>query len=113
MVSSVYNTIDCVSCYSDVALFIGSVLGKGSILGPGSLLTGKTVPDGEYWAGSPAVKVRDVNETDAQVAAQRRAAISQLAAEHDHEHLKTAEQRHHSAENYRPPNFGKGVQADH
>jgi carbonic anhydrase/acetyltransferase-like protein (isoleucine patch superfamily) len=42
------------------------VLGKKSILGPGSLLAGKIVPDGEYWAGNPAQKVRDVTESDSQ-----------------------------------------------
>ena len=46
-------------------LLDGSVMEPGSMLAAGALLTpNKRVPSGELWGGSPAKKLRDMNEKD-------------------------------------------------
>ena len=37
----------------------GVTIGEGSVIGAGSVVT-KSVPDGEIWAGNPAVFIRKV-----------------------------------------------------
>lgn len=41
------------------------IIERGGMLAAGALLTpGKVLPTGEVWAGSPAKKLRDINQSD-------------------------------------------------
>lgn len=90
----------------------GAVVHEGAIVGPSSLVT-KSVPAGEYWAGVPAVKLRDVTQADRDALAARRAAVLQLAAAHDAEHAKGTQQLHTEAVAQRSQHFGAGLEHKH
>jgi carbonic anhydrase/acetyltransferase-like protein (isoleucine patch superfamily) len=91
----------------------GSVINEGAIVGPGSLVTGKSVPAGEYWAGVPAVKLRDVTQADRDALVARRGGLLKLATEHDAEHSKSTQQLHIEQTAQRPNTFGVGIDHKH
>ena len=92
----------------------GAIVENGAIVGAGSLVsTNKTVPAGEYWAGSPAVKVRDVNPDDIAAQKSRREALLQLATSHDNELNKNGQQQYKDREQYRGKEFGIGYETHH
>ena len=59
---------------------------EGAMLAAGALLTpGKTIKSGELWAGSPAKKLRDINEDDLAFFEINRLRYAQLAAQYQKE----------------------------
>lgn len=56
---------------------------EGAMLAAGALLTpGKTIKSGELWAGSPAKKLRDINEKDLAFFETNRLRYTRLAAQY-------------------------------
>jgi carbonic anhydrase/acetyltransferase-like protein (isoleucine patch superfamily) len=90
----------------------GVVVNEGAIVGPSSLVT-KSVPPGEYWAGVPALKVRDVTQADRDALVARRSAVLKLAGAHDEEHSKSTQQLHTESEATRNNHFGEGLDHKH
>lgn len=63
---------------------------RGAMVAAGALVTpGKIVKSGEVWAGKPAKKLRDVNESDLDFFAINRERYSRLAKEYRNEHEAT------------------------
>lgn len=71
----------------------GAEIGKGSMIGPGSLVTpGTMIGDGEFWAGSPARKVRDLTKKEIEKIKDHAILYSDLANNHREETDKSYEQ---------------------
>ena len=69
------------SCVMD-----GCLVEEGAMLAAGALLTpGKTIKSGELWAGSPAKKLRDINEKDLAFFEINRLRYARLAAHYQQE----------------------------
>mmetsp|Transcript_18826 Transcript_18826/g.36923 ORF Transcript_18826/g.36923 Transcript_18826/m.36923 type:complete len:275 (+) Transcript_18826:155-979(+) len=67
----------------------GAVVESGALVGPGAKVPkGAVVRSGEFWAGSPAQKVRDVKAGELEALAQDAAAFARLAPEHAKEAAK-------------------------
>lgn len=67
----------------------GATVGSNSRVGPASVVTPKTkIPAGEYWAGSPAVKVRALTPEEQSSMALDTSNVIGLAVEHAIENSK-------------------------
>lgn len=80
------------ACKVEDSAFIGiqacvmddSIVEKGAMVAAGALITpGKIVKTGEVWAGSPAKKLRDVNEKDLEFFEINRKRYTRLAREYN------------------------------
>jgi len=61
----------------------GCIVEQGAMVAAGALVTpGKVVRSGEVWAGSPAKKLRDVNDRDLEFFETNRLRYVRLAQEH-------------------------------
>ena len=71
----------------------GSTVEENAVVAPGSIVTpGTTVPRGEYWAGSPAKKVRALTAEEVEANVNRAVLTASLAADHAIENAKSYEQ---------------------
>eukprot|EP01108_Squamamoeba_japonica_P004202 TRINITY_DN3357_c0_g1_i1.p1 TRINITY_DN3357_c0_g1~~TRINITY_DN3357_c0_g1_i1.p1 ORF type:complete len:264 (-),score=150.90 TRINITY_DN3357_c0_g1_i1:23-769(-) len=92
----------------------GAVVESGAIVGPRALVgAGKRVPAGEYWAGSPAAKVRAVTPADIDAANARRTSLMDSAAEHERELAKDGAELYNDKEQERSAAFGVGFETKH
>eukprot|EP00818_Percolomonas_sp_WS_P002683 CAMPEP_0117448188 /NCGR_PEP_ID=MMETSP0759-20121206/7271_1 /TAXON_ID=63605 /ORGANISM="Percolomonas cosmopolitus, Strain WS" /LENGTH=276 /DNA_ID=CAMNT_0005240565 /DNA_START=107 /DNA_END=937 /DNA_ORIENTATION=+ len=83
------------NCFVGVGATIleGVEIGKGSMIAPGSLVTpGTMIGDGEFWAGSPARKVRDLTKKEIEQIKDHAYLYFDLAMKHKEETDKSFEQ---------------------
>eukprot|EP01102_Stenamoeba_stenopodia_P002836 TRINITY_DN126_c0_g1_i2.p1 TRINITY_DN126_c0_g1~~TRINITY_DN126_c0_g1_i2.p1 ORF type:complete len:238 (-),score=62.98 TRINITY_DN126_c0_g1_i2:125-838(-) len=70
-------------------IFDGAVVEKHAIVGAGSIVTtGKRIPSGQLWAGSPAKYVRDLTDSEKKALSDTQQRYQQLAKKHEFEHDK-------------------------
>eukprot|EP01120_Amphizonella_sp_Union-15-10_P015455 TRINITY_DN7960_c0_g1_i1.p1 TRINITY_DN7960_c0_g1~~TRINITY_DN7960_c0_g1_i1.p1 ORF type:complete len:240 (+),score=34.95 TRINITY_DN7960_c0_g1_i1:58-777(+) len=68
-------------------LLEGSSIGSRCIIGPGSIVhEGTKIPDGQYWAGSPAKYIRDVSEQEVEMIKERAEKEHHFGLRHDERH---------------------------
>lgn len=71
----------------------GVEIGKGSMIAPGSLVTpGTMIGDGEFWAGNPARKVRDLTKQEIEQIKDHAYLYYDLAMKHKEETEKSPEE---------------------
>ena len=69
------------------------IVEKGAMVAAGALVTpGKIIKAGEVWAGSPAKKLRDINEKDLEFFAINRERYQRLAQQYKQEQYSTEPQ---------------------
>eukprot|EP01112_Ceratiomyxa_fruticulosa_P010579 TRINITY_DN280_c0_g2_i1.p1 TRINITY_DN280_c0_g2~~TRINITY_DN280_c0_g2_i1.p1 ORF type:complete len:252 (-),score=51.73 TRINITY_DN280_c0_g2_i1:198-953(-) len=79
----------------------GAVIGKNAIVESGSLVTnGKQVPAGQVWGGNPAVRVRDLSETEITELNNKIDRVLAMGVKHQVEHEKTPLQREEEADKW-------------
>jgi carbonic anhydrase/acetyltransferase-like protein (isoleucine patch superfamily) len=71
----------------------GALVGAHAMIAPASVVTpGTKVPDGEYWGGSPAKKIRDLSEEEKSAIPALALEMADLALAHVLEHEKDYKQ---------------------
>jgi len=67
----------------------GATVGENSVIAAGSVVPpGKRIPPGQLWAGTPAVFIRNLSESEITRLSETAEHVHQLAQQHDEEHSK-------------------------